>query len=77
MDVLGEFFADRCALGEHYRATAKEIFAAYESWCLATGEMKQTQRWLGERLKERGCRTERTRKERFWLGIGLIREEND
>lgn len=77
MDVLAEFFADRCALGEHYRVTAKEIFTAYESWCLATGEMKQTQRWLGERLKERGCRTERTRKERFWLGIGLIREEND
>jgi putative DNA primase/helicase len=77
MDMLGEFLADSCELGEHYRVTAKEIFTAYDSWCQSNGETKQTQRWLAEQLKQRGCKPERGNKGRFWQGIGLIRLETD
>jgi putative DNA primase/helicase len=76
MDMLGEFFADRCEVGEHYQATAGELFAAYESWCQSTGEPKQSQRWLGLRLKERGFEQSKSKHSRFWKGIGLIRHEN-
>ncbi len=76
MDALAEFFADRCEVGEHYQATAGELFAAYESWCQSNGEPKQSQRWLGLQLKERGFEQSKSKHSRFWKGIGLIRNEN-
>jgi len=76
MDALAEFFVDRCEVGEHYQATAGELFAAYESWCQSNGEPKQSQRWLGLRLKERGFEQSKSKHSRFWKGIGLIRHEN-
>jgi phage/plasmid-associated DNA primase len=76
MDALAEFFADRCEVGEHYQATAGELFAAYESWCQSNGEPKQSQKWLGLQLKERGFEQSKSKHSRFWKGIGLIRHEN-
>ncbi len=76
MDMLGEFFADRCEVGDHYQATAGELFAAYESWCQSNGESKQSQKWLGLQLKERGFEQSKSKHSRFWKGIGLIRHEN-
>jgi putative DNA primase/helicase len=76
MDALAEFFVDRCEVGEHYQATAGELFAAYESWCQSNGEPKQSQKWLGLQLKERGFEQSKSKHSRFWKGIGLIRHEN-
>jgi putative DNA primase/helicase len=73
MDALAEFFADRCEMDAHYEVSATEIYAAYKSWCQASGEEPESQKWLAVRLKERGCNVERRFKARIWKGIGLIK----
>lgn len=74
MDALAEFFADKCELGANYETSSTEIYAVYKSWCQASGEEPESQKWLAVRLKERGCNVERRYKARIWKGIGLVRD---
>ncbi len=71
-DILGTFLADCCIAGDGYNVTAKELYAAYQSWCEETGEKPLTQQAVGRRLTERGfTSTRRTGGTRAWTGIGL------
>jgi putative DNA primase/helicase len=77
MDVLAEFIADKCAVGEHYQATTTEIYNAYETWSMANGEKAESAKWLGSQLKARGFLPGRDMNRRFYKGIGLIRDTKD
>ncbi len=72
-DVLGPFLADCCALGAALEATAKELFSAYEAWCINNEGVNSST--FGKRLKERGF-TQKTAKvkgkaTRQWIGLTL------
>ena len=75
MDVLSEFLADCCVLGDSYQATMPELYNRYETWCISTGEQKQPNKWLRERLLERGITQGRDRSRRFYQGIGIVRPD--
>lgn len=70
-DVFGAFVADACTLSEHARVSAKELYVAYERWCLQNGEKALSARTVGVRLGERGLRPMKSGAVRFWSGISL------
>jgi putative DNA primase/helicase len=76
-DVLGQFLADRCLVDPGCWVASAALFAAYRTWCEATGEHAMTQRALGLALRERGFRDSREGKARTrgWHGIGLLDPE--
>jgi putative DNA primase/helicase len=75
MDVLSGWIAEECVLGSDKSAPARSLYRSYHNWCEAAGEKPLAQRWFGARLVERGFDNYRTNKSRFWIGIGLKRDE--
>ena len=71
-DVIGAFLAECCVADEEASATARELYKAYEGWCMQNGEKAVRQRDFGTRLAERGFQSLRGGKGvRFWRGIRL------
>jgi putative DNA primase/helicase len=70
-DVLGQFLADRCRLGEGLSVTSKDLYEAYCAWHKDTlGGDPMTQGALGRGLSDRGL----ARKKRgvyHWEGVVL------
>jgi putative DNA primase/helicase len=71
MDVLGQFFVDRCLADATATVTSKALYEAYTSWCRDTGERPLSRKTLGLRLAERGFRAGKMNGERVWLGLEL------
>lgn len=78
MDVLGGFLADRCVTMPDSKVTAKELYAAYKSWCEENGEKPESQRTVGMRLGERGIYHQKrgAKGHWYWHGIGLITNQD-
>jgi putative DNA primase/helicase len=73
MDVIGEFIAECCSTGETLSATAKDLYAAYESFCEENGDRAVSKKLFGMKLEEKGFDSFRgTRGVRTWIGISLI-----
>jgi len=53
-DVIKRFFADVCAFGPDEEVTRKELFDAYEEWCIDNGETAMPQRSFTSTMHERG-----------------------
>ena len=71
-DVLAEWIADECVLGETAKATAADLYASYQEWSKAAGERPMSKRALALALAERGLVKGRDRNTgRWWAGIGL------
>ena len=70
-DAFGDFLEDVCVLGESARSTAKELYIAYERWCLQNGEKPSSARAFGVRLGERGLTRVKSGSVRLWSGISL------
>lgn len=70
-DLIGKFIDEACVLAETARATAKELFDAYEAWCSDAGEKPVTKTAFGRSLTERGFDQGRISNARYWIGIGL------
>ena len=70
MDTLGEFIADRCVVMDHAQAAARDLYAAYRSWCDESGHQPVSTTRFGLILGERGFHKEKRGTVR-WLGIGL------
>jgi putative DNA primase/helicase len=77
MDVLGDFIAERCEVGENYQATTTELYNNYETWCLKNGEKPKSAKWLSGQLKDRGFEPGRSKVTRFWRGVGIVRQEKE
>ena len=73
MDVFGGFLDERCVPAEGVTVQAKDLYAAYTSWCEANGERARTQKALSRGLRERGCESVKGSKGvRCWRGLRLL-----
>lgn len=73
-DHVGQFFDDCLVFGPEHFITAAAFAATYRSWCLEHGfDHPTSPKELGERLRVRGCVSERSGKTRVrgWKGVGL------
>ena len=78
MDVIGNFFADRCVSLPGLSVTSKALLAAYSQWCELNGEKPLTSKALAARLRERGYLPDKgTSGVRLWRGLGLAAPEED
>jgi putative DNA primase/helicase len=74
MDVLGNFIKERCVQGPGCSIRARELFRAYQEWCMENNEHASSERFMSLRLKELGIERSRTSEARYWQGIGLRAE---
>jgi putative DNA primase/helicase len=74
MDVLGNFFEDRCVEMAASGVTTKELHAAYSEWCQLNGETPQGKQAFGTSLTARGFTPTRigAKQARGWSGLGLV-----
>lgn len=79
MDLVGRYLEDCCVVRPSARATAKELYAAYQAWSAEVGEGDRplSQKAFGQRLAERGFEAARVGKSRarYWVGVGLKDDE--
>lgn len=70
MDVLGPFLDEACLVHPDARTTAKELYAAYVTWCDANGEKVRSQKSIAATLRERGFENLKGAKGvRCWRGL--------
>jgi len=75
MDVLGEFFEDRCVIDENAEALAGPLYNCFSAWAEQSGQKERlSQQAFGRRLGERGFQQARRKNARSWIGLG-IRDE--
>ncbi len=78
MDVMGQFFADCCAVETQATARAADLYRAYGGWCETNKEYPESQRRFGEALSERGYQRGRDVLGRVvWKGIHLRSEGSE
>jgi putative DNA primase/helicase len=71
MDIIGNFIKDCCIQKEGIITKVKEIYVAYEKWCVANNERTTSERYFALRLQEIGFERTRNSEARFWKGLGL------
>ena len=72
MDVIGNFFKERCLVKEGATIRIRELYKAYSDWCCDNNEHAVSERFFSLRLKEMGFEQCRTSEARFWSGLGLL-----
>lgn len=77
MDFMAMFFTDCCCIEDRAKATAKELYEAYVTWCSETGEEPLKQRGFGIKLKDKGFKHFRTSDRRWWKGIKLNEKQDE
>lgn len=60
-DVLADFIAARCTVGERYSTRAGDLYTAYTNWCSENGEDAFSSNLFGRLLSERGYGTSQAR----------------
>ncbi len=71
-DVLGDFLAERCELGQGLVTTAADVRRGYAEWCQDNGEKPLGSRSLSTALAERGFGRDRASGGvRVWTGLKL------
>ena len=73
MDVLAEFIAEHCTLGDNEETEARDLYSRYSDWTEKTGERKLWKNQFGIKLQERGFEKRKHQKHRriVYRGIGL------
>jgi putative DNA primase/helicase len=72
-DLLSGFFEDCCTLNPLAKATTRDLYSAYEMWCLDNGETPVRKIMFSRMLRERGFSSVRigAKSARGWAGIKL------
>ena len=73
MDVIGNFIKECCVQKADASIRIKELFKAYQDWCIENNERVCSERVFSLRLKEMGFQKSRTAESRFWTGVGLMK----
>ena len=75
-DVLEAFFSECCELDGSATVSKDKLYEAYTRWAEKSGEHAETKRAFGKKLADRGFDEirEGQKRDRFWLGIGLLEE---
>ena len=76
-DLVGQWIAECCACGPEHRATSRHLFQSWSGWAHDAGTEADSQKTLGDALRERGFRSGKVAGQRGWLGIGLRRRAED
>ena len=71
MDVIGDFFQERCIQKPEVHIKARELFKCYQDWCDENNERTCSERFFGLRLKEIGIEQKRYGDGRYWQNICL------
>ena len=71
MDVIGNFMKERTIQQQGNSIRIRELFKAYQEWCVENNEHIVSERFLSLRLQEMGYERTRTAEARFWAGIAL------
>ena len=71
MDRLADFIAERCTTGSGFSGFAGNLYKAYSSWCIESGEHAMSQTAFGLALVERGYHKQKTGGRKKYAGIGL------
>lgn len=72
MDVMAQFLNDCCVIDDTEIVAAKNLYAAYLSWCEEVGEESLKQRSFGMKLKEKGFSNFKKRNGHYWKGLNLL-----
>ncbi len=80
MDVLADFFEERCDLGRDKQVPSVNLYWAYTAWCHEGGSVPLARNIFGERLRARGFTDARPSTDgkqiRVWKGLAL-KEQTD
>jgi putative DNA primase/helicase len=71
MDIIGNFFRERCIQQPGAAVRARELFRVYQQWCEENNEMATSERMFGLRLKELGVGQKRSSDGRYWQGLAI------
>jgi len=71
-DEIGRFLDDCCVDDIYATVTKSDLYDAYREW---GGDMSK--RRFGAKLRDRGIVEDRTSGTRFWLGVGLLADDDD
>jgi putative DNA primase/helicase len=71
MDVIGIFVKECCILQPELSIRVRELFKAYQEWCVQNNEHAVSERFLSLRLQEIGFQRTRTAEARYWSGVAL------
>lgn len=73
-DLIAEFIADCCTLGESLWTPSAQLLEAFEKWCKERGEQPPRGKTFAEGLERHNCKRSRNSTARGWQGIGLLSE---
>jgi putative DNA primase/helicase len=75
-DVHERFLSEMCEFGPDRWVWTKDLFLAWESWCMDEGEEAGAQKTFTSQMKDRGVvknfEWKRNKKSSFWAGISLV-----
>jgi P4 family phage/plasmid primase-like protien len=74
-DLIGQWIAECCEVGEHLQATSAELYASWRKRAEALGIESGNARDLGERLRDLGFGPFRDRRARGWRGLRPLSRE--
>jgi putative DNA primase/helicase len=76
-DVLGRFLEERVITNPHGTVRARELFTAWASWCVASGEHGGTEKAFAESLANRGYAKKRSSAGQVYNGLMLAGKPDD
>lgn len=74
-DVIAQFLDARCHMSPAVRVTARELFAAWDSWRVRDGQAPEmSKRAFGMNLANRGYASKKSNGETWWEGISVQKD---
>lgn len=76
-DALGRFLDERAMLAANAFVKARELFAAWSSWCHENGEQAGTEVVFAAAMSRRGIEKKRSSSGQVYRGVGLYASEGE
>lgn len=74
-DTLGAFIDERLRKNPLGRVRRRDVYEAYQRWCLQNDEVPQAEAHFKGNLRERGIQPKDMNTERVYLGVELVRDQ--
>ena len=72
MDIIGNFVKECCVQKAGIMTRVKDIYKAYQVWCVENNEHCASERYLALRLQEIGFERSRDANTRYCKGLGIV-----
>lgn len=73
-DAVGQFIAEKCIVNESASVRSGRLFDVFKEWCAANGEPDRSNKWLTQRMAEKGFQKKIRNDGAWWFGLGLLAE---